>query len=136
MKNQIIYLGIALMTMCSTVTNASTQMESFDAAQTEIDSFKVKGAAGKTYYVVNESSVLNPELLLEASYSRSIDEVISEDNAITERFAATDLPMFQSKSIEDLIQADNQIIEATIPMIQPLMNANPSIHCEKVTAAE
>ncbi|HEX8563308.1 MAG TPA: hypothetical protein VF676_10050 [Flavobacterium sp.] len=136
MKKSIIYLGIALLAMTSFVTNAKT-VESTDANQMAIDSFKIKGATDRAFYVAEETAIMNPEIFITADHSKSVEEVISADNQVTERFANSDLPAFKSKSAEETINADNRIIEAVIPPVAPLNQPLVLVPgCDKVTAAE
>ena len=126
MKNSII-LGIALVTMStlgmSAKTNSGTEN---DLNLMKIDSFKVKGTVDKTFYLSNDAAILNPEALISADYSKTVEEVIAADQQITEQFLSNDgLPAFKSKSIEEIIAADNQIIEAIIPEVQALKCNTP-----------
>lgn len=122
MKKSIIYLGIAVVAFTN-VTSALSSQQSFnteylsltqtvqseqttDATTTGNDSLEKK--SGKE---CGGSSSINPETIVSTPYTKTMEEIIAENNQIIESEISNDL---LEKASEESIVEDNQIIDVTL----------------------
>lgn len=120
MKNSIIYLGIAALSLTN-VLNAKTSTDAESTInQMQVDSFKIKSGE-RAYYAAQDSAILSPETLIAADYAKTDIEVIAADQQIIGNTTDDGLPLFQSKSPQEKINDNNKIIDAVIPPVQPLI---------------
>lgn len=120
MKNSIIYLGVALLSLTNVFgTKAATITESANNLML-VDSFKIR-SADHTYYLAQDPTILNPETLIQPNYVRTESEVIAADNQIIGNSTDDGLPSFKSKSQLEIINDDNKIIDALKVPVQPLI---------------
>lgn len=139
MKNSIIYLGIALLTITNSIT-ASNVRQSFIKSDDSSLSIKEHSAAVidskeivpevvnsnystiKIFSLVEDTAIFNPETVVFNAYERTIEEVIAENNKIIETDISNEVSfLYIEKSTEEIIAEDNQIIESTVSNeVQPL----------------
>jgi NDP-sugar pyrophosphorylase family protein len=62
----------------------------------------------------SDSTVTAPQTLIDGAFSKEMEDVIAEDQKITESTIHEDEPVLRGKTIEEVIAQDNQIIESTI----------------------
>jgi hypothetical protein len=116
MKKSIFNLGIALLAF----TNV--------ALAEKIDQSNEKGTFSVAFHAPVGDVVLQPESL--ANAERPIEEIIDEDNKITESAIPAAAPIYTRLTIEETIAEDNKIIESQItndvyPLDFTRINRNP-----------
>jgi len=153
MKTSITFLGIALLVIATTNASASVTTATNKTLKVALAMENEQGAAleacaiteeGKGYAPVEDQTILNPEMALNTSFQKTIEDVIVADNQIIESdvtLAATTIesiiqennqiiesentnevhPLYLERTIEEAIAEDNAIIESTISLVaQPL----------------
>lgn len=126
MKNSIIYLGIALVSL-SNVYSASNGLESektiFKTDNREnLEMQKVSYLENdneikslKKYPLISEETVFNPETVIPMNYASSIEQTIYDSKKIIEDKTTTDDELvYLEKPIEEVIIAGNQVTESAI----------------------
>ena len=119
-KNAIAFLGMALLVFNasqagtfrmenkSTIVNAIVDIEQGDSFVGAINSTEKRNFAP-----VEDQVIINPEAVIKRTYHKTIEEVIDEDNKITESNSTErSLFMVTEKAIEAIIEENNQIIES------------------------
>ena len=125
MKNQLIYLGIAVLTAtiasaatCSVkgVTTTNAIATSAKAEQYQISLSENDLTVQKNFSPVEDKTILNPENVIRAN-AVSIEDIISENNRVIESAITYDGSLlFIEKTVEDIIAEDNKIIESTLSL--------------------
>jgi hypothetical protein len=124
MKNQIIYLGIALV-LFANVSSASNHLKNVSGLINQKalkvnenlqENFKLTSEPIKQIFsVIIEEPLLNLEKSINTAFNYSIQEIIIADNKIIESVTAENTELiYIEKSIEEVILSDNQIIESNI----------------------
>jgi len=131
MKNSIIYLGLALVTLFQNA-NAETTLvkgvstDSNIATAVKADQYQksllAEIAIGNKKTPVEDAAIVNPETVIASSTQKSVEEIIAEDRKITESSITNDgILYFSEKTTEEIIAADNQIIDSNISYeVQPI----------------
>ena len=118
MKKSIIYIAVAVLTLTQGVASESVMTQ--DAAgktQNQIDTLK----SAKIADSFADNNLLNPETVFIRKDSRTINQVIAEDIAITETTIADAPADFQYPVMTNVeVSANNQIIDAELPAFQAL----------------
>ena len=128
---KLIILGIALLAGVSNVSAETTLVQGIVSNGTTVAAVKAQQfenlLSEKTerpkFAPVEDKSVLIPESVIGASNTKSIEEVIAEDNKITESVFTNDGYIFLvfETPTEDIITQDNQIIDSDISTeVRPL----------------
>ena len=131
MKNLFFYLAPALLTAtiatAATTCADGTNTNHLIATTIKSDQFQASLAqdlsnGDRTFSPVEDKTVLNPENVI-AHSEQSIEEIIAENNKITESVVTYDGSLlFIEKSTEQTITDDNKIIESNISAeIYPLL---------------
>lgn len=90
------------------LTEAAVKAEQFE-------NLFVEQVSDKRKLVPVEDSVLNPETVIISNSNRTIEEVIAEDNKITESTLTNDgMIFFFEKTTAEIIADDNKIIDSNI----------------------
>jgi Ni,Fe-hydrogenase III component G len=132
MKNSIIYLGITLMAFTNVIT-ASNVRQSFnmnDVSSTTNKTVSVETAHAKDVFIVasngnqlsqeiafpvEDTTILNLEAVLFNTAEKTMEEIIAEDNKITETTISNEVYFLSiGKTMEEIIAEDNSITESTI----------------------
>lgn len=128
MKSSIFYLGIALLTLSTSIAKNSFKRASLQEdfgnqiAQNETDLTVNQIFYTNTNSNKEEDVLFNPETVININSEKSIEEVIEENKKIIEETTTNESIYFVSEqSIEETIHQDNQIIEAeNVTNIQPI----------------
>ncbi|RTY90579.1 hypothetical protein [Flavobacterium sp. GT3R68] len=121
MKNSII-LGIALVTFTNALSAANVRQsftqDDFKAAQTfQLDQEAILASSdidAKDSVNTEDPTIIHMETLAFTSYEKTIEEIIAENNQITESSISNEMTfLFIEKSIEEVIAEDNKIIDST-----------------------
>jgi hypothetical protein len=105
MKKSFLYLGIVLLIFSN-----------FSKASNFVD---CKTSADQMHAVnVDDSTILNPETIIQGNYEKTIEQVIDENDRIIESEVSKESTLLYSeKSIEEVIAENNQIIESPISKV-------------------
>lgn len=121
MKTSIIYLGVAMMIVTSSIAtnrnlknvnstrteNSIIELEQGDSFDTKSELFEIKKFAP-----VEDQTILNPESILNVKFQKNIESVIIENNKIIENNLENEsVFVVGEQSIEEVIFANNQIME-------------------------
>jgi hypothetical protein len=100
MKKSFLYLGIVVLIF----TNFS-RASNFTDCKTDVEQ--------KYSATIDDNTILNPESIIQGNYNKTIDQIIAEDNLITESAVSTEEPLliYSEKRIEEIIAENNLIIE-------------------------
>jgi len=121
-KKSIIYLGIAVVAFTNVASALSSQQsfnnEYFSLTQTvQSDGSSDAATIGndsiekKTGKECGDSCCINPETIVSTPYTKTMEEIIAENNQIIESTISNDTA---EKATEEIIVEDNQIIDVTI----------------------
>lgn len=123
MKNSIIYLGIALVTFTNVLSAANVDQsftqDDFKAAQTILSDQEALLASNdvdiKDSVNAEDPTLIHMESLAFTSYEKTMEEVIAENNQITESSISNEMTfLFIEKSMEEIIAEDNKIIDSPV----------------------
>ncbi|HLF52988.1 hypothetical protein [Flavobacterium sp.] len=139
MKNSIIYLGIALLSITNSITASnvhqsfiknddssfSTKQHSAEVVDSKVIVTEISNdndSTIKVFSLVEDTSIFNPDTVVFNAFERTIEEVIAENNQIIENGISNEISfLYIEKSTEEIIAEDNEIIESTISTeVQPL----------------
>lgn len=132
MKKSTVYLGIAVaaftnLSHATAITNVDepghfTSLQVMAVLNNKVLTEKVNSEP-KDFAVGEEITTMDPAKVISLDVDKPIDELIKENNLITESIVSHDVTfLYIEKSAEDLITEDNQIIESTISnKVQPLL---------------
>jgi hypothetical protein len=132
MKNSIIYLGILLVAF----TNNSSASNAFRMTSADVNvnqqsitlSSKILSCEQNKFTLVEDTTVLNPETVIAANFTRTIEEIIAENNQIIENKVTNDATLlYTEKTIEETIAENNQIIESTVDKVISFVYLDKSI---------
>ncbi|GEP51115.1 hypothetical protein FNO01nite_17870 [Flavobacterium noncentrifugens] len=124
MKNSIIYLGLALVTLFQNANAETTLVKGVStnsniAAAVKADQYQ-KSLLGEIVVgnnkkaPVEDAAIVNPSTVIASSTQKTVEEIIAEDRKITESNITNDgILYFSEKTTEEIIAADNQIIESS-----------------------
>jgi CO dehydrogenase/acetyl-CoA synthase gamma subunit (corrinoid Fe-S protein) len=118
MKKSIIYIAVAVLTLTQGVASESVMTQDVaGTTQNQIDTLK----SAKIADSFADNNLLNPETVFIRKDSRTINQVIAEDIAITETTIADAPADFQYPVMTNVeVSANNQIIDAELPAFQAL----------------
>ena len=119
-KNAIVFLGTALLVFNATqpstfkTENKATLVNAtFDIEQGDSFVGAINSTEKRNFAPVEDHGIINPEALIKRTYQKTIEEVIEEDNKITESNSIEQsLFVVTEKAIETIIEENNQIIES------------------------
>lgn len=131
MKTAIIFLGLTMMTITSSIANNkkvslddSRINSTFTIEVEQGDAFESSPAfvATKKLAPIEEQTIINPETILNVSYQRDVQELIEQDKKIIESsIENSSLFVVQEQSIEEIISANTQITEDQVDStVRPL----------------
>ncbi len=131
MKTSIIYLGLAMMIVTSTIASNSnfvvaktTENNNITVEVEQGDSFESNPTfiENRKQAPVEDQTIINPETILNLKYQRDTMELIREDNKIIESILENgSLFVVQEQSIEEIISANSQITEDNVDTsVRPL----------------
>jgi hypothetical protein len=131
MKTAIIFLGLAIITMTSSIASSSNPaadkigMNSYlimEIAQGDVFQSNPEIGNSKKVAPIADQTIINPETILNMRYERDVEELIEQDKKIIEStFETNSIFASQEQSIEDVIIANNQITEDSInTAVRPL----------------
>lgn len=117
MKKSIIYLGV-FAAMCFSTTYA----RNLELDQQIIESEASRGATNlvseslskPTINLESENSVMESVETISVHYKKTIEEIIEQDQKITDYSEVLYQPLTIDTTIEDFIRINNQIIDSTI----------------------
>jgi|GEM_PF-679497 len=122
MKTAITFLGIALLGIATANAATSVATTTNKTAKVALAIENEQGSAleanaiaeeGKGYVPVEDQTILNPEMALNTSFQKTMEDVIVADNQIIEsNVALAAYPIDAETTIESIIQENNQIIES------------------------
>ena len=122
MKHSIIHLGILLFAFANyaNATSAASNLQSFSAVTTAQDNCQstfTENPSGP-----DEETIMNPETVIARKFTKSIEEIIAENNKIIESTLPNQTAfLYIEKPIEEVISQNNQIIESDSDLqVQPL----------------
>lgn len=133
MKTTIIFLGLVALSF--TNANATTQFETQVLDQQESATLILDASSDNEVSNENDTAIFNPATVIETVYVKTIEDVIAENNLVTESKEETIQPLSLETTVEDRIAEDNQIIESTISKdFFPLdfEKINSKIQCAKI----
>ena len=125
MKNSIIYLGLALVTLFQNANAETTLVKGVStdvSIATAVKAEQYQKAllaeivpGNKKMAPVDDTTIINPESVIVMPTQKSVEDVIAEDRKITESKIVNDgMLYFSERSTEEIIAADNQIIDSNI----------------------
>ena len=125
MKNSIVLLGMALLVFnMTTAANIAPKVNTVSVAA--VDNEQGDFFSGdnplenRNFAPVEDEVILNPDAVMYSS-EKSIEEIIAENNQITEsKITDEGVRYFTEKPIETIIQENNRIIESQDAEIRPL----------------
>ncbi|MET0759917.1 MAG: hypothetical protein ABWZ56_05825 [Flavobacterium sp.] len=139
MKNSIIYLGIALLTITNSITasnvrqsfikndasffsNKEYSAEIIDSKEIVTETSNGNYSTIKVFSLVEDTAIFNPDTIVFNAYERTIEEIIAENNKIIESSISNEVSfLYIEKPIEEVIAENNQITESPVSTeIQPL----------------
>jgi len=127
MKTTIIFLGVAALSFTNTIAANELKEQTFDKQQEftavvlenilqENGQFAKNQEFSKNIEGINtnDTAIFNPSSVVKSSNVKTMEEIISENNLVTESKEDVYQPITLEKTIEDNIVEFNQIIESTI----------------------
>lgn len=127
MKTTIIFLGVAALSFTNTIAANELKEQTFDKQQEftavvlenilqENGQFAKNQEFSKNIEGINtnDTAIFNPSSVVKSSNVKTVEEIISENNLVTESTEDVYQPITLEKTIEDSIVEFNQIIESTI----------------------
>lgn len=133
MKTSIIFLGLVALSF--TNANATTEFETQVLDQQESATLILETSNNNEVSNETDTTIFNPASVIETTYVKTIEDVITENKLITESQEEPVQHLSLETTIEDRIFEDNQIIESTISNeFFPLdfEKINSKIQCVKV----
>ena len=121
MKSSIIFLGLVALSF--NTTNAANAFKSANLDQQEFATISVDNNQQESKIVFADSSrsivgvdtvIFNPSSVIKTVYVKTTEELIAENNLITQNTEVEAQPLSVDFTIENQIAEDNQIIERTI----------------------
>jgi hypothetical protein len=120
MKKSITLLAVTVfvfnVTMASNITETTTKMNAVvvqENEQANLSSLENNPLEKRNFAPVEDHVILNPETVMTASYQKSSEEIIAENNQIIESNIKDEgILYFAETPIENIIQQNNQIIES------------------------
>ncbi|WP_298221059.1 hypothetical protein [Flavobacterium sp.] len=118
MKNSIVLLGMAVLVFnLTTAANTSKAINKTVTIATEdqgaLFSTENNPLEKRNFAPVEDQAILNPAAVIGTTYEKSIEEIIAENNQITEdQITDEGVFYFEAPSIENIIQENNKIIES------------------------
>ena len=121
MKSSIIFLGLVALSF--NTTNAANAFKSANLDQQEFATISVDNNQQESKIVFADSSsstieadaaIFNPSSVIKTVYVKTTEELIAENNLITQNTQAETQPLSIDFTLENRIEEDNQIIESTI----------------------
>jgi hypothetical protein len=146
MKTTIIILGLVALSF--TNANATTEFEAQVLDQQESATVNVESTQQSQLVFVNEeisnntgesgnadTAVFDPKSVMEAAYTKTVEEIIAEEKLITESKEMPFQPLSLDYTLEDRVEENNQIIDGVITNeVFPLdfEKINGNIQCAKM----
>lgn len=121
MKNSITLLGMALLVFNMNATANTSNTFKVTEENEQGDFFKENNPLAKRNAApVEDKTILNPATVM-VNTEKSIEEIIAENNQITEsKITDEGVRFFAEQPIETIIEQDNQIIESKTEEVRPL----------------
>jgi len=148
MKTSITILGLVAL-LFTTNSKAANEFKTQDLNQQEVTTVSVEDNQQSQLVLVNqesskstvennsdETAVFDPNTVIKANYSKTIEDSIAENKLITESQDVITQPLSLEKTFEDYINEANQIIESTVTSeVYPLdfEKINRSVKSNKVS---
>ena len=149
MKTTIIYLGLVALSFTNTIAANELKQQTFDKQQ-ELTAvvpeniLQENGLIAKNQEFsknivaidTNDTAIFNPSSVIKSSNVKTVEEIISENNLVTESPEDVYQPITLEKTIEESITEFNQIIESNdTNEVYPLdfEKINRSLQCIKVS---
>jgi hypothetical protein len=149
MKTTIIFLGVAAFSFTNIIAANELKEQTFDKQQ-EFTAAVLENISQENGLIAknqeflkniegidtNDTAIFNPTSVVKPSNVKTMEEIISENNLITETTEVVYLPITLEKTIEDSIVEFNQIIESNdTNEVYPLdfEKINRSLQCLKVS---
>lgn len=126
MKTTIIFLGLAVLGFNNNIT--ANELNAQDLVQQDLATVSVDNDQKQNQLVfVNkeiskitfentgeETTIFNPTSVIKSTYSKTLDEVITENKLITDTCEDSYQPISLEMSAEDIVAERNQIVESTV----------------------
>lgn len=150
MKSSIIFLGLVALSF--NTANAANAFKSENLDQQEFATIKVDNNQQESQMVFADSTriivgaetvIFNPSSVITTAFVKTTEELIAENNLVTENTESEVQPLSVDFELENRIGEDNQIIESTIsnatyPLDFEKINRNlksfKAYHSEAITA--
>lgn len=112
MRTSIAFLG--LIALSFTNANAMTEFETQVLDQQESATVIVETSNNNELADGTDTTVFNPNSVIQSTYVKSVEEIIAENKSITQDQEDKVQPLSIELPIENTIAEDNQIIENTV----------------------
>lgn len=123
MKTTIIFLGLAVLSfnnMAAKELSAQDLVQQDLAvvdvdvqSQSQIALTETKMTTLSNFNVGEEAAIFNPNTVIKSNYSKTLQEVVTEAQLVTEAAQDNYQPIALEMSMEDKIAESNQVIEST-----------------------
>ncbi len=126
MKTTIIFLGLAALSF--TNSNAANELNAQDLVQQDLATVGVANAQQQNQLVLvnkevlkitfentgEEAAIFNPTSVIKSTYTKTLDEVIAENNLVTDTCEESYQPISLEMSTEARIAERNEIVESSV----------------------
>ncbi|MDI1317092.1 hypothetical protein [Flavobacterium sp.] len=143
MKSSIIFLGLVALSFNTSNAANAFKLDSLD--QQEFATISVDNNQQESLMVFADSSrstigtetvIFNPSSVITTVYVKTTEELIAENNLVTQNTEAEAQPLTVDFTVENRIAEDNQIIESTISNVTcPLDFEKINYNLKRIKAA-
>ncbi|RKS03321.1 hypothetical protein [Flavobacterium sp. 102] len=125
MKSTIIFLGLAVLGFNNNST--ANELNIQDLVQQDLATVSVDNAQQNQLVFANkeilkvtfdntgeEASIFNPTSVIKSTYSKTLNQVIAENNLVIDNCEDSYQPISLEMSAEDIIAERNQIVESSV----------------------